>query len=128
MEMGVKKTSYGNKKTILIGQDSFYCALPVMLKGDPNEVLKTGQPLYQYSGSHKYYERLNQPYGSAVDSDGNGVLLHEVTLDENGDGNGTMVIVGCIDLLKVDSDIRVVLKETLFAYNCNIILTEGSAI
>ena len=40
MDMSLKKTTYGNRKTILIGQDSYYIALPVKLSGTANATLK----------------------------------------------------------------------------------------
>lgn len=119
MEMGINKKSYGNRKTILIGQDSYYIALPVKLTGDANAVLKAGQPLAGDLAS-----RLSTEF-TASTSSSTGVLLHEVTLDSKGKGNGTIVIVGCIDKLKVDSSIATAIASA----NINgIILVEGSAI
>lgn len=119
MEMGINKKSYGNRKTILIGQDSYYIALPVKLTGDANAVLKAGQPLAGDLAS-----RLSTEF-TASTSSSTGVLLHEVTLDSKGKGNGTIVIVGCIDKLKVDSSIATAIAS---ANIDGIILVEGSAI
>ena len=46
MDMSLKKTSYGNRKFILIGQDSDYNALPVKISGTPNGTIKAGQPFH----------------------------------------------------------------------------------
>lgn len=119
MEMGINKKSYGNRKTILIGQDSYYIALPVKLSGTAGATLKAGQPLVGNLAS-----RLSVEF-TAGTTDATGVLLHEVTLDSNGKGNGTIVIVGCIDKLKVDSSIATAI--TTAAIN-GIKLVEGSAI
>lgn len=115
----IETNTYGNRKTILISQDSYHVALPVKLSGDANAVLKAGQPL---AGS--LASRLSTEF-TASTSSSTGVLLHEVKLDANGKGNGTIVIVGCIDKLKVDSSIATAITSA----NINgIILVEGSAI
>lgn len=119
MEMGINKTSYGNRKTILISQDSYHVALPVKLTGSANTVMKAGQPLVGDLAS-----RLSTEFEAGTSS-ATGVLLHEVTLDSKGKGNGTIVIVGCIDKLKVDGSIATAIAS---ANIDGIKLVEGSAI
>lgn len=119
MEMSMNKKTYGNRKTILIGQDSYYIALPVKLSGTANATLKAGQPLEGSLAS-----RLSTEF-TAGTSSAVGVLLHDSKLDASGKGNGTIVVVGCIDKLKLDSDM--VSAITTAAID-GIILTEGSAI
>ena len=119
MEMGIFKTTYGNRKTILIGQDSYYIALPVKLTGDANATIKAGQPLAGDLASRRSTEF------TASTSSSTGVLLHEVKLDSKGKGNGTIVIVGCIDKLKVDSDIATAIATAAID---GIKLVEGSEI
>lgn len=115
----IETKTYGNRKTILISQDSYHVALPVKLSGSANATLKAGQPLEGSLAS-----RLSTEF-TAGTSSSTGVLLHEVKLDANGKGNGTIVIVGCIDKLKVDSSIATAIASA----NINgIILVEGSAI
>lgn len=114
----IERTVYGNRKTILIGQDSFHIALPVVVSGTANTVIKAGQPL---TGS---LEDRNTAF-TASTSGAVGVNLHEVKLDAEGKGNATIVVAGCIDLLKLDSDMQSAIKSA----NCkHIILTKGSAI
>ena len=115
----INKTVYGNVKNILIGQDSFHIALPVKLSGSANATLKAGQPLVG-----DVAQRLSVEF-TAGTSNATGLLLHEVTLDANGKGNGTIVLAGCIDKLKLDSDIVTAIAT---ADIDNIIITEGSAI
>lgn len=117
----IKTTVYGNRKTILIGQDSFHIALPVMLTGTANATIKAGEVL-----TGDLEKRITTEF-SASTSEPVGLLLHEVVLDENGKGNGTIVVAGCIDKLKLDEDVVANIdsaKENL----PNIIITEGSAI
>ena len=115
----IETKTYGNRKTILISQDSYHVALPVKLSGAANATLKAGQPLEGSLAS-----RLSTEF-TAGTSSSTGVLLHEVTLDANGKGNGTIVIVGCIDKLKVDSSIATAIAS---ANIDGIKLVEGSVI
>ena len=117
----IQKSVYGNRKTILIGQDSFYIALPIKVSGSANAVVKAGEPL-----TGDVATRLTTEF-TASTAEAVGLLLHEVQLDKNGKGNGTLVVAGCIDKLKVDADVlgRI---ETAKANLTNIIITEGSAI
>ena len=119
MDMSLKKTEYGNRKFILIGQDSYYIALPVKLSGSANGTIKAGQPL---EGS--LATRLSTEF-TAGTSSAVGILLHEVKLDANGKGNGTILVVGCVDKLKLDADMVTAIGS---ANLDKIVLTEGSAI
>jgi len=119
MDMSFKKTSYGNRTFILVGQDSYYIALPVKLSGSANATLKAGQPLVGDLDS-----RLSTEF-TAGTSGAVGILLHEETLDGNGKGNGTIVVVGCVDKLKLDASMVTAIKSANIP---SIILTEGSAI
>lgn len=119
MDMSLKKTSYGNRKFILIGQDSYYIALPVKLSGTANATLKAGQPLVGNLAS-----RLSVEF-TAGTTNATGILLHEVTLDANGKGNGTIVVIGCVDKLKLDSAMVTAIQTANIS---GIVLTEGSAI
>lgn len=115
----IQKTVYGNRKTILIGQDSFYIALPIKVSGNANATVKAGEPL-----TGNVATRLTTEF-TANTADAVGLLLHEVKLDKNGKGNGTLVVAGCIDKLKLESDVLAKVKSVDIP---NIIITEGSAI
>lgn len=115
--MVTKTGEYGVRKTILIGQESYYIALPVKVTGSANAVIKAGQPLV---GD---LEARDTAF-SAGTSGAVGANLHDVQLDADGNGNATIVIAGCIDLLKVEASIATALKSANIA---NIILVKGSA-
>lgn len=115
----IETKTYGNRKSILISQDSFHVALPVKVSGTANATLKAGQPLVGNIAN-----RLSVEFTAGTEN-ATGLLLHEVVLDKNGKGNGTIVIAGCIDKLKLDSDIVTAITT---ADIDNIIITEGSAI
>lgn len=117
----VEKTgAYGTRKTIMIGQDSYYIALPIVLSGSPNDTIKAGEPL---TGD---IEKRGSNFTAATESPV-GINLHDVKLDAQGKGNGTLVIVGCVDLLKLDEGVKTnvdTAKESL----PRIIFVEGSKI
>lgn len=116
--MVTKVAEYGVQKTILIGQESYYVALPVIVSGSANAVIKAGQPLVGDLTDR-------DTAFTAGTSNAVGANLHDVKLDADGKGNATLVIAGCIDLLKVDSTIATALAT---ADIDNIILVKGSAI
>lgn len=115
----VKSSSYGNVKQIMIGQDSFYIALPIILSGSANATLKAGQPL---SGD---ITNRDAAFTAGEATDAKGILLHDVELDADGKGNGTIVLAGCVDLLKLDEEIQGKLANADIK---NIIFVKGSAI
>ena len=117
----INKTTYGNVKNILIGQDSFHIALPIKLSGEANATIKAGEVL-----SGDIATGLSTEFTVGTSSAA-GLLLHEVVLDAKGKGNGTIVVAGCIDKLKLDSGVLANI-ETAKADLKNIIITEGSAI
>lgn len=121
----VNSTEYLNRKTIMIGQDSYYIALPIVVSGTANTTIKAGLPL---SGN---IEKRDTAFVAATTGEGAkkavGMNLHDVQLDKNGKGNGTLVIAGCVDLLKLESDV----KTAVASHKTDlprIIFVEGSAI
>lgn len=114
--------TYGVRKTIMIGQDSFYIALPVKVSGSANAVIKAGEPL-----TGNVATRLSTEF-TANTSNAVGVLLHEVVLDASGKGNGTIVVAGCIDKLKLEAGVLANIETAKESGLANIIVTEGSAI
>ena len=115
-----KVNAYGMRKTIMIGQESYYIALPCKVSGSANGVIKAGQPL---AGD---IEKRDTAF-TASTSGAVGVNLHDIKLDANGKGNATLVIAGCIDLLKLESDVKAAVASAK-ADLPRIIFVEGSAI
>lgn len=113
-----KVGEYGVRKTILIGQESYYLALPVKLSGDANTTVKAGEPII---GDLK-----DRSVAFTVGTSGAvGVNLHEVKLDANGKGNATCVFRGCIDVKKIDASVATNIETAAIP---GIDLVEGSAI
>lgn len=113
-----KVGTYGTRKTIMIGQDSYYIALGCKVSGSANTVIKAGQPLV--GDLTKRDTAFTAGTEGAV-----GMNLHDVKLDANGKGNATLVMAGCVDLLKLESEVATALQSAKIA---NIILVKGSAI
>lgn len=108
----------GTRKTIMIGQDSYYLALPVVVSGSANATIKAGQPLV--GDITKRDTAFTAGTSSAV-----GMNLHDVKLDGDGKGNATLVIRGCVDKLKLDASVATALAS---ANLDGIVIVEGSAI
>lgn len=116
----VTKTTYAkNPKQILIGQDSYYIALSAIIKGTANQTMYAGQPL---KGDIK---DRDTGFEAATDASV-GILLHDVTFDADGKANGTIVLAGCVDLLKLEKSVQTAL-ETATGLD-RIIFVKGSAI
>ena len=114
--------SYSTPKNILIGQESYYIALPIVVSGSANATLKAGSAL---TGD---ITARNTAVSVTTTNNVKGILLHDVVLDADGKGNGTLVLAGCIDMLKLDSAIQSALTSTIQAALPRIIFVKGSAI
>lgn len=124
----VVSTTYGApEKHILIANDSYMVTLPGIIKAtgveagsDGKKVVKAGTPLYG--------DIEKRDTGFAISGAGNPVcvLMHDVDVTA-GDENGTIVIAGCVDLLKLDSSVRTAIASVK-ANLPRIIFVEGSAI
>ena len=116
----VTHTSYGkNQKQILIGQDSYYIALPVKVSGTAGATIYAGQPI---AGD---ITARDTAFTAVSTGAANGILLHDVVLDANGNGNGTLVLAACVDLLKLENSIRTAIA-TVTGLD-RIIFVKGSA-
>lgn len=115
----IKTTDYSkNQKQILIGQESYYIALPAVISGTANEVMYAGQPL---AGDVKDRDAgFTASTGESV-----GVLLHDVTFDTDGKANGTIVLAGCVDLLKLENSVQTAIESATGLDK--IIFVKGSA-
>lgn len=122
----VKTTDYSkNQKQILIGQESYYIALPVLVSGTANATLYAGQPV-----KGDITARDTAFAVPTAETDGNykanGIILHDVVLDSDGKGNATLVLAACVDLLKLESDVQTFIGKSEGLDR--IIFVKGSAI
>lgn len=118
----VNSKTYLNRKTIMVGQDSYYIAMGVVVSGTANSTIKAGQPL-----TGNIEKRDTAFTAPTTEKKAVGINLHDVTLDENGKGNATLVMAGCVDLLKLESDVKTAVASSK-ADLPRIIFIEGSAI
>ena len=122
----VKNETYGVDKHILIANNSYMVTLPAIIKAtgvtagnDGKKIVKAGTPIY---GNIEKRDAGFTVSGETVV----GVVLHDTDVTA-GDENGTIVLAGCVDLLKLDADVKTAVagvKENL----PRIIFVEGSAI
>ena len=113
-------------KHILIANDSYMVTLPAIIKAtgvsagtDGRKVVKAGTPVY---GD---IEKRDSGFTISGDTAA-GVVLHDVDVTA-GDENGTLVIAGCVDLLKLDDSVKTAVSSAKSSLP-RIIFVEGSAI
>ena len=115
----VKKSDYSkNQKQIMIGQDSYYIALPVIVSGTAGKTMYAGQPL---SG-----DITDRDTAFVAGTEAKGILLHDVVFDTDGKANGTLVLAGCVDLLKLEAEVVSAIQSSTGLDR--IIFVKGSAI
>lgn len=124
----VSKKGFNVDKHILIANDSYLVSLPVVVgnstvSADSNgrKILKAGTPL---DGD---ITQRNTAFTKTAGTTPVGVLLHDVDVTD-GNANGTLVLAGCVDLLKMDSDVQSLYTSTATAAMPRIIAVKGSAI
>ena len=121
----IKTTDYSkNQKQILIGQESYYIALPVLVSGTANSTIYAGQPVVGDITARD--TAFTVP---TAETDGNykanGIILHDVVLDADGKGNATLVLAACVDLLKLESAVQTFIGKS--SGLDRIIFVKGSA-
>lgn len=111
----IKSQEYGNDKQILIAPETaveiscIVSATGVSANAEGRKIVKAGTPL---GASDDVYVERQTPLTEATDNTVKGVLLHDRDVTD-GDANGTLVITGTIDLLKLDTDVATKLKTAV---------------
>lgn len=112
-----------NQKQILIGQDSYYIALPVVVSGTKNTTMYAGTPIYgDITKRDTAFTGTTAKEGDAA----SGILLHDVVFDADGKANGTLVLAACVDLLKLETSVQTAIASATGLDR--IIFVKGSAI
>lgn len=124
----VKETYGAPEKHILIANDSYMVTLPGIIKAtgvsagaDGKKIVKAGTPVYGDIEKRDTGFTVSAESGNPV-----AVVMHDVDVTA-GDENGTIVIAGCVDLLKLDASVRTAVASVK-ANLPRIIFVEGSAI
>lgn len=124
----VSKESYGVEKHILIANNSYLVTLPaqvtntgVTADSDGKKILRAGTPL---AGD---ITKRGTAFTKTNDNTAKAVLLHDVDVTA-GANNATIVLAGCVDLLKIDSTTRALITSDVIGALPRIIFVEGSEI
>ena len=125
----VKETFNAPEKHILIANDSYMVTLPGIIKAtgvtagtDGKKIVKAGTPVYGDIEKRDAGFTVSGASGATPVA----VVMHDVDVTA-GDENGTIVIAGCVDLLKLDTSVRTAISSVK-ANLPRIIFVEGSAI
>ena len=124
----VNKETYGIRKDIVIGVESYYIALPaqvtntgVTADSEGKKILRAGTPL---AGD---ITKRDTAFTKTNGSTATAILLHDVDVTD-GANNATIVLAGCIDTLKLDTATKALITADVKAALPRIIFVEGSAI
>lgn len=118
----VETKSYGapQKQILLADELAFTLGAQIGNTGvtaDANgkKILKAGTPLKgDWLDRDTAFVKATTTTGETASSNANAVLLHDVDVT-NGDVNGTIISVGHIDMLKLDSDVQTLITAPVIA-------------
>lgn len=128
----VKETLGGPEKHILIANNSYMVTLGAQvtntgIDADSNgkKILKAGTPLYgDITKRDTAFVKATTTEGV---SNATAVLLHDVDVTAGAE-NGTIILAGCVDLLKLDTATKALVTSAVTTALPRIIFVEGSAI
>lgn len=133
----VTTTKFGVEKHILIADDSYLVSLPCVVTNTGisansagRKILKAGTPVSgdittRDTAFVKATETARE--NAASTSNATAIVLHDVDVTD-GPANATIVIAGCVDLLKLESDVQALYTDITKAALPRIIAVKGSAI
>lgn len=124
----VQKESYNVDKHILIANNSYMVTLPAQVTNtgvdadsDGKKILKAGTPL---AGD---ITKRDTAFTKTNGNTARAILMHDVDVTA-GANNATIILAGCVDLLKIDSTTRELITSNVKGAVPNIIFVEGSEI
>ena len=128
----VKETLGGPEKHILIANNSYMVTLGAQVTNtgidadsDGKKILKAGTPLYgDITKRGTAFVKATTTEGV---SNATAVLLHDVDVTAGAE-NGTIILAGCVDLLKLDTATKALVTSAVTTALPRIIFVEGSAI
>ena len=126
----IKETFNAPEKHILIANDSYMVTLPGIIKAtgvtagtDGKKIVKAGTPVYGDIETRDTGFTVSGSQGANPVA----VVMHDVDVTA-GDENGTIVLAGVVDLLKLETSVQTALTSSIKAALPRIIFVEGSAI
>ena len=124
----VKTTLGAPEKHILMANDSYLVTLGAQVTNtgvdaDSNgrKILRAGTPL---AGD---IEKRDTAFTKTNGNTARAILLHDVDVTAGAE-NATIIIAGCVDLLKIDATTKELITSNVKGAVPNIIFVEGSAI
>lgn len=128
----VKETLGGPEKHILIANNSYMVTLGAQVTNtginadsEGKKILKAGTPLYgDITKRGTAFVKATTTEGV---SNATAVLLHDVDVTAGAE-NATIILAGCVDLLKLDTATKALVTSAVTAALPRIIFVEGSAI
>jgi len=126
--MAVIKETFGVDKHILIANNSYMVTLPAQVSNsgvdadtDGRKILRAGTPL---AGD---IEKRDTAFTKTNGNTARAILLHDVDVTA-GTSNATIILAGCVDLLKIDDTTKALITSNVKGAVPRIIFVEGSAI
>lgn len=126
--MAVIKETYGVEKHILIANNSYMVTLPAQVTNtgvdadaDGKKILRAGTPL---AGD---ITKRDTAFTKTNGNTARAILLHDVDVTA-GANNATIILAGCVDLLKIDETTRALITDNVKGAVPNVIFVEGSEI
>ena len=128
----VKETYGAPEKHILIANNSYMVTLGaqvtntgVVADADGKKILKAGTPLAgDITKRGTAFVKATTTEGA---SNATAVLMHDVDVTAGAE-NGTIILAGCVDLLKLDTATKALVTSDVVSALPRIIFVEGSAI
>lgn len=126
--MAVIKETFGVEKHILIANNSYMVTLPAQVTNtgvdadaDGKKILRAGTPL---AGD---ITKRDTAFTKTNGNTARAILLHDVDVTA-GANNATIILAGCVDLLKIDETTRALITNNVKGAIPNVIFVEGSGI
>ncbi len=126
----ISQTLGGPDKHILIANNSYMVTLGARISNtgvtagsDGKKIVKAGTPLFGNIEKRDTAFTVSGAEGASPVC----VLMHDVDVTAGAE-NGTIVIAGCVDLLKLEDSVKTALTANVKAALPRIIFVEGSAI
>ena len=134
----ITTTKFGVEKHILIANDSYLVSLPckvtntgINANSAGRKILKAGTPVAgDITTRDTAFVKATDTAGSnggAATSNATAIVLHDVDVTD-GPANATIVLAGCVDLLKLESDVQALYTAAVKRALPRIIAVKGSAI
>lgn len=132
--MGIVKETFGTHKNILIAPETALTLgarvtnTGIDADSDGRKILKAGTPLYGdiQARDTAFVKATTTPATEQTPASTNAVcvILHDVDVTAGAE-NATIVLAGCVDLLKLDATVQTLIDSTVVAKLDKIVFVKG---